>query len=87
VVNAYDKMYVGYKVTVGWVIGGLKWKWKWKWLMKNFDSTKSKYGHLSCAITILTNFIHRNWMDFIYEALGNQIEDLDDYGWDGNYLL
>jgi hypothetical protein len=53
--------------------------------MKHFDSTKSKYGHLSCAITILSNFIHRHWMDFIYEALGNQIEDLDDYGWDGNY--
>jgi hypothetical protein len=83
VVNAYDKIYVGYKVITGWVIRVLK--WKWKWLMKHFDFTKSKYGHLSCAITILTNFLSRHWMDFIYEVLGNQIKDLDDYGWDGNY--
>jgi hypothetical protein len=58
---------------------------EWKWLMKHFDSTNSKYGHLSCAIPILTNFLHRHWMDFIYEVLGNQIEDPYDYGWDGNY--
>jgi hypothetical protein len=74
-------MYVGYNVMVGWVIGGPK----WKWLMKHFDSTKSKYGHLSCAIAILTNFLHKHWMDFIYEVLSNQIEDPNDYGWDGNY--
>jgi hypothetical protein len=43
VVDVYNKMYVGYKVTMEWGIGGMK--WKWKWLMKHFDSTKSKYGH------------------------------------------
>jgi hypothetical protein len=78
VVDVYNKMYVGYKVRVEWGIGELK--WKWKWLMKHFDSTKSKYNHLFCATTILTNFLHRHWMYFIYKILGNQIEDLDDYG-------
>lgn len=77
-VDVYNKMHVGYKVTMEWGIGGMK--WKWKWLMKQFDFTKSKYGHLFHATVILIIFLHKHWIDFIHEVLGNQIEDPDDYG-------
>ncbi len=68
VINAYNKMHVGYRVKVEWGIRGLK--WKWKQFMKHFNSTKSKYYHLFRVATIFTNFLHKHWMDFTYKIIG-----------------
>jgi hypothetical protein len=76
-INVYNKIHVGYKVKVEWGIGRLK--YKWRQLMKHFDFTKSKYNHLFCAILILTNFLHKCRMDFTYEIIDNQIENLAYY--------
>jgi hypothetical protein len=71
VVNAFDKMHVGYKIRMEWGIGGLK--HMWKVLMKKFDSIKGKYNHFFLVIIIIINFVHRNCMDFTYEVMSDQI--------------
>ncbi len=71
VVNAFDKMHVGYKIRMEWGIGGLK--HMWKVLMKKIDSIKGKYNHFFLVIIIIINFVHRNCMDFTYEVIGDQI--------------
>jgi hypothetical protein len=48
--------------------------------MKHFNFTKSKYSHLFCVVVILTNFLHKCQMDFPYEIINNQIENLAYYG-------
>jgi hypothetical protein len=78
VINAYNKMHVGYRVKMEWGIGRLKWKWKKS--IKHFNSTKSKYYHLFHVTIILTNFLHKHWMDFTYKVIGDQIENLANYG-------
>jgi hypothetical protein len=70
-INAFDKMHVGYKISVEWGIGGLK--RMWKVLMKKIDSTKGEYNHFFPIITIVINFMHRHRMDFTYEVIGDQI--------------
>jgi len=67
VIRAYNIMHVGHKMQVEWGVGSLK--RKWKWLMKKFDSTKPKYTHLFKATIILTNFLHRDQMDFTFEVI------------------
>jgi hypothetical protein len=52
--------------------------------MKHFDFTKSKYNHLFHVIVILTNFLHKCQMDFKYEIINNQIENLAYLSWDGD---
>jgi hypothetical protein len=44
--------------------------------MKIFNSKKGKYTHFFLASIILINYLH---MDFTYEVIGNQIQDLVDY--------
>jgi hypothetical protein len=38
--------------------------------MKIFDFINPKYTHLFKVITIFTNFLHRHWMDFAFEVIG-----------------
>jgi hypothetical protein len=48
--------------------------------MKHFNSTKSKYYHLFHVAVILTNFLHKHWIDFTYKVIGDQIKDQADDG-------
>ncbi len=79
-INAFNKMHASCKVRVEWGIGGLK--CKWMKLMKIFNSKKGKYTHFFLASIILINYLH---MDFTYEVIGNQIQDLVDYIQDENF--
>jgi flagellar biosynthesis protein FliQ len=53
--------------------------------MKRFDSTKPKYIVLFRVVVILTNFLHRRWMDFTFEIIGEQLPKHVNHGWDGNF--
>ncbi len=53
--------------------------------MKRFDSTKLIYSHLFEATTLLTNFLHRRRMDFIYEVINDQNANLIAHGWVGDF--
>jgi hypothetical protein len=73
-----------YKIKVEWGIGGLK--HKWIKLMKYFDSIKRKtYSNLFQATTIWTNFLRKHHLDFTYKIIGDQITNLANYGWDGDF--
>jgi hypothetical protein len=72
-----------FRVQIKWGIGGLK--RKWRRLMKRFDSTKLIYSHLFEATTLLTNFLHRRRMDFIYEVINDQNANLIAHGWVGDF--
>jgi hypothetical protein len=45
----------------------------WKVLMKKIDSIKGKYNHFFLVIIIIINFVHKNYMDFTYEVIRDQI--------------
>jgi hypothetical protein len=60
-------------------------KHTWKVLMKFFDYTKGEYNHFFLVTTIVINFMHRHHMDFTYEVIGNQINNLTDYGQNGDF--
>ncbi len=53
--------------------------------MKRFYSTKPKHNHLFKVVVILTNFLHKRHMDFIFEVIGQQMPTLIDHGWDGDF--
>ncbi len=53
--------------------------------MKCFDFTKEKYNFLFQAITIINIFLHRCHLDFTYKIINDQIEDLIDFNWDGDF--
>jgi hypothetical protein len=72
-----QKMHVGYKGWMEWGVKGLK--WKLNWLMKHFYSTKEKYSHFFQVVGIFTNFLHRHHLDFTYEIIGDQVEDMVNY--------
>ncbi len=82
--HAYNKRLVGFKVQVEWKIGGLK--WKWRHLMKRFDFTKPIFSHLFQVGILLTNYLHRHWMDFTYKVIGDYNFDPAAQGWVGDYL-
>ncbi len=82
-IKAYNNMHVKYIVWMEWRISGLK--RKWKWLMKIFDSTKPKYIHLFKVVAILTNFLHRCYMDFTFEVISEQMPNPTGHGWDGDF--
>jgi hypothetical protein len=44
---------------------------------------KEKYH--SFLIIVLSNFLRKHYMEFPYEVISNQIEDLINYSWDGNF--
>jgi hypothetical protein len=44
--------------------------------MKKFESTNGKYTHFCCETIVLSNYLHKHHMDFTYEVIGNQIQDL-----------
>jgi len=71
------KMHVGYKRWMEWRIKGLK--WKLNWLMRHFDSTEKKYSHFFRVVGIFTNFLHRCHLEFTYEIIGNQVENMVNY--------
>ncbi len=50
--------------------------------MKHFDSIKKKI-HLFLVI-VMSNFLHKLYLEFTYEIIGNQIEDLINYSWEGD---
>ncbi len=33
----------------------------------------------------MNNFLHRLYLEFTYDVIGNQIEDLINYSWDGDF--
>jgi hypothetical protein len=45
---------------------------------------KNIYIHVFLII-VMSNFLHRLYMEFTYEIIGNQIEDLFNYNWDGDF--
>jgi hypothetical protein len=47
---------------------------KWGQLMKKIESTKGKYTHFCCETIVLSNYLHKCYMDFTYEVIGNQIQ-------------
>ncbi len=53
--------------------------------MKRLDSTKPKYIILFRVAVILTNFLHICQMDFTFEMIGEQLPNLVNHGWDGNF--
>ena len=57
VIDAWNKMHVGYCIQVEWGIGGLK--QKWRRLMERFDNRHPRFRHFFDASTKLTNFFHR----------------------------
>jgi hypothetical protein len=62
----FNKMHVGYRVTMEWGIDGLM--RKWRQLMKRFDSTKGKYNSIFHATT---NYMHKCHMDFTYKFIND----------------
>jgi hypothetical protein len=64
----HNKNNASCRVKVEWRIGGLK--FKWRRLMKRFDSTKQNYNHLFGATTLLTNFLHRHYQNFMIIIIG-----------------
>jgi hypothetical protein len=51
--------------------------------MKHFDSIK-KYVY-SFLIIVMNNFLHKLYLEFTYDVSGNQIEDVINYSWDGDF--
>jgi hypothetical protein len=49
--------------------------------------TKSKYSILFKTITILTNFMHKGWMDFTFEIIGQQMPNPSNHSWYGDFLF
>jgi hypothetical protein len=41
--------------------------------------TNEKYNHLFWATTILINFLHKDYLNFTYIIIGNQIGDVVNY--------
>jgi len=60
-------MHVKYKKRVEWRISGLKQKWKKKII---FNLKKFKYNHFFIIVTILTIFLHRQYLNFTHEVIG-----------------
>jgi hypothetical protein len=54
--------------------------------MKRFDFTKPKFSHLFQVGVLLTNYLHYQWMDFIYKVIGDYNFDPIAQGWVGDYL-
>jgi hypothetical protein len=82
VVHVYNEMHARYIVWVEWGISGLK--QKWKRLMKCFN-LQSPYNHLFKVVLILINFLHRSYLNFRYEIIGEHIDNLITYSWDQNF--
>jgi hypothetical protein len=76
-------MNVRHKIKVGWGIRAPK--CKWKHLMKIFYATKSKDIVFFTTTIILINFLHNICMDFTYEIIGEQMLDVANHGWDGDF--
>jgi hypothetical protein len=49
--------------------------------MKSFDSTKPQYIGLFKVVGILPNFLHKHWMDFTFEIIG-ELPNPVDHVWD-----
>ncbi len=77
VVHVYNEMHARCIVWVEWGIGGLK--WKWKRLMKHFNLQLFK------VVVILIKFLHRSYLNFTYEIIGEHIDNLVVYSWDQNF--
>ncbi len=54
----------------------VEWKIGVETEMKEIDEN---YNHLFWATTILINFLHRDYLNFTYIIIGNQIGDLVNY--------
>ncbi len=50
-----------------------------------FFCTKDNYSHLFEVVVILTNFLHKCHFNFTYKVMSDPIDDLIDYGWDGDF--
>ncbi len=53
--------------------------------MKIFYATKSKDIVFFTTTIILINFLHNICMDFTYEIIGEQMLDVANHGWDGDF--
>jgi hypothetical protein len=53
--------------------------------MKHFNFRKEKYSCLFLVIAILTNFLHKCYLDFMYKVIGDQIENATKYSWHGHF--
>jgi hypothetical protein len=42
-------------------------------------------SHVFQIVAILTNFLCICHLEFTYEVIGDEIEDLANYGWDGDF--
>jgi hypothetical protein len=47
--------------------------------------TKPKYNHLFKFVVILINSLQRCYLNFTYEIIGEQIDNLVAYSWDQNF--
>ena len=75
-------MHVNYRMQVEIGIGGLK--RKWQQLMKRFDCTKPKCNQLFCSCALMTNFLHKQRIDFT-EFINDRVKAYALRGWDGNH--
>jgi hypothetical protein len=53
--------------------------------MKCFDSTKYIYNYLFHEVTIYTRFLHKHYLNFTYEIIGNQIKNPTYFVWDEDF--
>jgi hypothetical protein len=47
--------------------------------------TKPKYNQLFKVVVILIKFLHRSYLNFTYEIIGEHIDNLVVYSWDQNF--
>ena len=81
VIDAMNKMHVGYRIQIEWGIGGLK--QKWQRFMKRFDNQCPRFCHFFDATAKLTNFFYQRHMIFDKVLLEDQEENEENYGWVG----
>ena len=77
VVDAWNKMHARYRIQIEWGIGGLK--QKWRRLMKRLNNKYPLFVLFLEVVAKLTNFFHRQCMNFDQVLPKQQEENEDEF--------